>query len=66
MIKLCQTICATNKRGLSNPHARAFLSDLPSNDIPKFDDSLADDPYFHPAFASVVPLKLRTKNAKKD
>ncbi|MFS0516260.1 glycosyltransferase [Nostoc sp. UIC 10607] len=64
MIKLCQASRATNKRGLVNPHARAFLLDLPGNNVPKFDDSLADDPYFHPAFASVVPLKLRSKNGE--
>ncbi|MCC5651789.1 glycosyltransferase [Nostoc sp. XA013] len=64
MIKLCQASRATNKRGLVNPHARAFLLGLPDNDVPKFDDSLADDPYFHPAFASVVPLKLRSKNGE--
>ncbi|MBC1213823.1 glycosyltransferase [Trichormus variabilis ARAD] len=66
MIKLCQAIRANNKRGLVNPHARAFLQDLPKNDIPEFDDSLGNDPYFHPAFASVVPLKLRVKNGKKN
>jgi O-antigen biosynthesis protein len=61
IIKLCQASNATNKRGLSNPHARAYLGDIPKNDVPKFDDSLADDPYFHHAFASVVPLKLKAK-----
>ncbi|BAY12210.1 glycosyltransferase [Calothrix sp. NIES-2098] len=61
MIKLCQASRATNKRGLVNPHARAFLVDLPDNITPKFDDSLTDDPYFHPAFGSVVPLKLKVK-----
>jgi 2-polyprenyl-3-methyl-5-hydroxy-6-metoxy-1,4-benzoquinol methylase len=65
MIKLCQASRASNKRGLSNPHALVYLADLPSNDIPKFDESLADDPYFHPAFASVVPLKLKTRNGDK-
>ena len=64
MIKLCQASRATNKRGLLNPHARAFLRNLPSNDISKFDESLADDPYFHPAFGSVVPLKLKLKNKR--
>ena len=66
MIKLCQAIRVNNKRGLVNPHARAFLQDLPKNDIPEFDDSLGNDPYFHPAFSSVVPLKLRVKNGKKN
>ncbi|MDZ8108405.1 MAG: glycosyltransferase, partial [Nostoc sp. DedQUE12a] len=61
-IKLCRASRATNKRGLVNPHARVFLVDLPENNLPVFDDSLANDPYFHPAFASVVPLKLRAKN----
>ncbi len=52
MIKLCQASRATNKRGLVNPHARAFLIDLPDNITLKYDDSLAYDPYFHPAFGS--------------
>ncbi|MBD1878298.1 glycosyltransferase [Coleofasciculus sp. FACHB-T130] len=64
MIKLCQASRRKNKRGLVNPHARAFLKDLPNDDIPEFHESLADDPYFHPAFDSVAPLKLRLKNGK--
>nr|MDZ8100131.1 glycosyltransferase [Nostoc sp. DedSLP01] len=63
-IKLCQASRATNKRGLVNPHARVFLVDLPQDSLSVFDDSLANDPYFHPAFASVVPLKLRSKNGE--
>ncbi|MTJ46685.1 glycosyltransferase [Dolichospermum sp. UHCC 0259] len=61
IIKLCQASRWTNKRGLVNPHARAFLAYLPTNDFSEFHESLADDPYFHPAFGSVVPLKLRLK-----
>ncbi|MEH2198987.1 glycosyltransferase [Nostoc sp.] len=64
MIKLCQASRASNKRGLVNPHARVFLADLPEYNLPIFDDSLANDPYFHPAFTSVVPLKLRSKNGE--
>jgi len=64
IIKLCQASRTTNKRGLVNPHARAFLIDLPEYNLPKFDCSLTNDPYFHPAFKSVAPLKLRTKNGE--
>ncbi|WP_138499136.1 glycosyltransferase [Nostoc sp. PA-18-2419] len=63
-IKLCQASGAANKRGLVNPHARVFLADLPEYNLPKFNDSLANDPYFHPAFASVVPLKLKVKKGE--
>ena len=61
IIKLCQASRSTNKRGLVNPHARAFLAYLPTNDFSEFHESLADDPYFHPAFGSIVPLKLKLK-----
>ncbi|MBW4581458.1 MAG: glycosyltransferase [Tildeniella nuda ZEHNDER 1965/U140] len=64
IIKLCQTVCLNGKRGLVNPHARVFLSALPSDDIPAH-ASLGDDPYFHPAFSSVVPLKLNVKDGEK-
>ena len=59
MIQLCQSSRSNNKRGLVNPHARAFIEDLPANDLPDFHESLSDDPYFHPALDFSVPLKLR-------
>ena len=55
---LCKAIGSSGKRGLVDPHARATLTagELPA--VPAFDESLKHDPYFHPAFCSVVPLKL--------
>ena len=64
MIKLCQASCATGKRGLVNPHARVFLNALETNEIPEFDESVAKDPYFHSAFGSIAPLKLKLQDRK--
>ena len=59
MIRLCKASRANNKRGLVNPHARAFIEDLPRNDLPDFHESLSNDPYFHPALDFSTPLKLK-------
>ena len=55
---LCRAIGSSGKRGLVDSHARATLTagELPA--VPAFDESLKHDPYFHPAFSSVVPLEL--------
>ena len=57
-IGLCRAIHRGGKRGVVDPHARATLAagDLPP--VPEFHASVGDDPYFHPAFSSVVPLAL--------
>ena len=59
IIQLCKASRANNKRGLVNPHARAFIEDLPVNDLPYFHESLSNDPYFHPALDFSTPLKLK-------
>ena len=56
---LCRGIHQAGKRGVVDPHARATLQPGPIPPVPAFHDSLRDDPYFHPAFASVAPLTLR-------
>ena len=57
-IELCRAIGRTGKRGVVDPHARVTLEPGPLPTVPDFHDSLRDDPYFHPAFVSVVPLAL--------
>ena len=59
-IGLCQTIHRGGKRGVVDPHARATLAPGVLPPVPPFHASLRDDPYFHPAFSSVVPLELDT------
>lgn len=58
-INLCGKIRSTGKRGFVNPHARVKLVQKPKNDIPAFDESLTEDPYFHPYFSSAYPLELK-------
>jgi glycosyltransferase involved in cell wall biosynthesis len=58
-IDLCRAIGRAGKRGVVDPHARVTLETGPLPPVPAFHDSLREDPYFHPAFASVVPLTLR-------
>ncbi len=58
-IDLCRKIRSSGRRGFINPHARIKLVQKPENDIPAFDDSLLEDPYFHPSFSSVYPLELK-------
>ena len=55
---LCASIRDRGYRGLVEPHARVTLGPGPLAPVPDFDPSLGDDPYFHPAYASVVPLRL--------
>lgn len=57
-IELCRSIHRKGRRGVVDPHARVTLheGDLPA--VPSFDESLREDPYFHPAFSAVVPLTL--------
>jgi hypothetical protein len=55
---LCTRIRSQGYRGVVEPHARATIGPGPLASVPPFDPSLGDDPYFHPAYASVVPLRL--------
>jgi GT2 family glycosyltransferase/SAM-dependent methyltransferase len=58
-VGLCRAIGRAGKRGVVDPHARVALQPGPLPPVPAFHDSLRDDPYFHPAFASAVPLTMR-------
>jgi len=57
-VQLCRDLHANGHRGLVNPHVRVSLHHRDMPVVPAFHHSLADDPYFHPAFSSVVPLRL--------
>lgn len=59
-IKACRAMHAAGFRGLVNPHSRARLAPnalVPP--LPAFHETVAEDPYFHPAFSSVSPLRLK-------
>jgi len=55
---LCSRIRGQGYRGVVEPHARVTLGPGPLDPVPPFDRSLGEDPYFHPSYASVVPLRL--------
>ncbi|MFM7207901.1 MAG: glycosyltransferase [Planctomycetaceae bacterium] len=57
-VDLCRSIHRDGRRGVVNPHARVTLHEVALPPVPAFDESLRDDPYFHPAFSAVVPLTL--------
>lgn len=55
-VGLCRAIHRGGKRGVVDPHARATLATGELPPVPEFHHSVKTDPYFHPAFSSVVPL----------
>ena len=57
-VALCRRLRRAGYRGLVEPHARIGLGPGPLPAVPPFDRSVGDDPCFHPAFSSVVPLEL--------
>lgn len=57
IVAICADVCSTDLRGVVVPHARAYVDRMPAlSDA--WHDSMRNDPYFHPAFMSVVPLAL--------
>ena len=57
LVAICADVRNTDRRGVVVPHARAFVDRMPAlSDA--WHDSMRNDPYFHPAFMSVVPLAL--------
>ncbi len=55
----CLAAVADGRRGLVNPHSWVrYGLDVP--EMPEFDQSVGQDPFFHPAFAGVSPLVLKT------
>jgi glycosyltransferase involved in cell wall biosynthesis/GT2 family glycosyltransferase len=57
-VRLGTALRSRGRRGVLDPQVRVTLADGALPSVPPFDSSLADDPYFHPAFESVVPLRL--------
>lgn len=57
IVGICTDIYSSNLRGVVVPHARAFVEHMPALSG-AWHDSMREDPYFHPAFRSVVPLAL--------
>lgn len=58
IVALCRKVRRAGYRGLVEPHARIGLGPGPLPPVPPFHPSVGDDPCFHPAFSSVVPLRL--------
>ena len=59
MTNYCSMAIKLGYRGLVNPHARAYFSNDCNEEIGEFNSSYTTDPYFHPEFESVAPLKLK-------
>lgn len=60
-VAICRAVAdQAGRRGLVNPHSRAWLRADASPPQPPFDPSVGEDPYFHPALAGVAPLALGT------
>ena len=59
LIGLCADSRGNDRRGVVVPYARATVGKMPEL-VDVWDDSMRDDPYFHPEFQSVVPLLLRS------
>jgi glycosyltransferase involved in cell wall biosynthesis len=57
-VRLGTALRSRGRRGVLDPQVRVTLADGALPSVPPFDSSLADDPCFHPAFESVVPLRL--------
>ena len=60
IVAICTDVRSIGRRGVMVPHARAFVDRMPAlSEV--WHDSMRDDPYFHPAFMSVVPLALNSE-----
>jgi len=57
-LQRCRIATKSEYRGMVNPHARVYFDSMSAQTIPVWDSSFGDDPYFHPAFSSVSPLRL--------
>jgi hypothetical protein len=57
IVAICADVRSTDRRGVVIPHARAFVERMPALSG-AWHESMRNDPYFHPAFMSVVPLAL--------
>jgi hypothetical protein len=59
-VAICRSASRNGMRGVVSPHARVFVSRSAAGMLGEFDESFAADPFFNPAFGSVVPLKFRS------
>jgi hypothetical protein len=59
-VRFCGMLRERGMRGLVDPHARAHMSAKDVAPVGPCDASCGDDPYFHPAFSRVAPLRLKT------
>jgi hypothetical protein len=61
--KLCRSITENGLRGIVNPHVRISIASGQTLNTPEFNSSLKNDPYFHPFFSSITPIRFDTLGA---
>ena len=57
-LRVCALLQADGRRGLVDPHARVWFAQDPEPAPAAFHESFGKDPYFHPFFRGVAPLRL--------
>lgn len=57
-IHVCGALREDSRRGVIDPHARIMFKEDPEPEPSRFDESFGRDPYFHPYFRDVSPLRL--------
>jgi hypothetical protein len=57
---MCRRIRDSGLRGVVTPYARVYVARLAKEEVGEYDPQFATDPYFHPFFQSVIPLRLKT------
>lgn len=57
-VRCCASATKEGLRGMVSPHARAYVDSMPSEPSAQWHSSFGKDPYFHPAFSSVMPLTI--------
>lgn len=58
-VALCQALTINGRRGLIDPFARVHFNKCPESNWPNDGHLFHTDPYFHPAFDQVNPLRLQ-------
>jgi hypothetical protein len=58
--EFCLALTHDGRRGLINPFAKVYFEKPPESHWPNEGSLYHEDPYFHPAFDQVNPLKLRS------
>jgi hypothetical protein len=62
IVKICTNFRISGLRGVIIPHASVYIEQMPRLTT-TWHDSMRNDPYFHTAFKSVVPLLFNTERA---